>query len=241
VRVLAPFRPTSSAVGARFHLIAAPLRAFRTTPMSRLLSTSTSSDEHLQLEFMIRTRRDGEPGSPVAMDSIQTESLRALRHVPGWENVREDEVGIQRICGAMTNVIFACRARRDGVPAVLLRVYGTGSETFIERKKEIELFKSMCSAGYADVQLLHEFANGRCESFLEGYRALTIQEMRTEEIAEKVAARMWNMHLLDVPGERTNVILTTIAKWHPMVIERCTDAKFAPSLEVRCNVHATCL
>ena len=92
---------------------------------------------------MLRPRSASEPGSPVALDSIQTESLRVLRHVRGWGDVREDELSIKRISGAMTNVIFACRARRDGVPAVLLRVYGKGSEPFIERKKEVDLLKSM--------------------------------------------------------------------------------------------------
>eukprot|EP00898_Chlorokybus_atmophyticus_P005905 jgi/Chlat1/6315/Chrsp44S05788 len=90
---------------------------------------------------------------------------------------------LKPIGGAMTNSVYACESIRSpdatdvGVASVgsectppsrlLLRVYGEGTDTLIDRERERRIFHALSEQGIGP-RLLAEFDNGRVEEWLHG-------------------------------------------------------------------------
>ena len=134
-----------------------------------------------------------------------------------------DDVWLTVISGAMTNTIYKCelksavsplatcsgnpetdgRSLGDADPAaVLVRVYGEGTDMFFDRTLELEIFSRLGQVGYGKHALLCEFENGRCERFFQGSRPLLASEMYTPEFVAKCAREARAFHDLPMEGGR---------------------------------------
>ena len=86
----------------------------------------------------------------------------------------------------MTNVIYKCELLKDPsdtetidieADAILIRLYGDGTEAFFDRQEELTVFSSLANLKYGSHALLCQFENGRCERFFTGSETLTIEEL----------------------------------------------------------------
>jgi choline kinase len=82
--------------------------------------------------------------------------------------------------------------------AVLVRLYGEGTESFFHRGREIEVFNKIGRLNYGSHALLCEFENGRCEKFFEGSVPLEPGVMRTLPVVRQLGAEMKVFHQLDM-------------------------------------------
>lgn len=108
----------------------------------------------------------------VAKMEIEKENLfyqmyeMAKSRLNNWENLERNDVKINQLDGAMTNLVFILKNLITGENA-LLRIYGEGTELFFPRSHEIELFE-MLSKKNIGIELLCLFANGRIEKLIHG-------------------------------------------------------------------------
>merc|ERR1712032_1313390 len=78
--------------------------------------------------------------------------------------------------------------------ALVLRINGNGTETFIDREKEIDSWKILESSGAAP-KLFCVFGNGLCMEFVRG-STLTLASIKDIEISGKIAKLMAKCHVL---------------------------------------------
>lgn len=105
---------------------------------------------------------------------------------------------LQRITAAMTNIVYQCSSKQSN-EMLLLRFYGKGTESFFSRKDEIATFQRLSEVGFGP-KLVAKFSTGRFESFLVNYKPLVESNAHTPEIIKKVAKKLYEFHLIDVPG-----------------------------------------
>lgn len=69
----------------------------------------------------------------------------------------------------LTNVIYKLskKANADDFP-ILFRIYGEGSNEFLNREKEIHFF-SILSENHYGIELIKQFSEGRMEKWRVGY------------------------------------------------------------------------
>lgn len=75
---------------------------------------------------------------------------------------------------------------------ILIRIYGKNTEVLIDRKKEIENFKSLNKYGFAP-RLLATFNNGLAYEYTAG-KPLSKSDVYDEQIWRKIAQQMAEMH-----------------------------------------------
>lgn len=163
-----------------------------------------------------------EPMTPVGGGSAQSrreESRQAwlvfkgeiirLAHtlrLKGWRRVpldSGDQVGVERLSGALTNAVYVVSPPADVVeaaaaegrkvpPKLLLRIYGPNVEQLIDREKELAVLKRLARKKIGP-RLLGTFTNGRFEQFLNA-TALTPPNLREPETSRMIAKRMRELH-----------------------------------------------
>jgi thiamine kinase-like enzyme len=95
---------------------------------------------------------------------------------------------------------------------VVVRVFGGGSELFIDREKELRVLTQLNSMGFG-ATLLGTFSNGRVEAWLEA-RSLAEREMAIPEVIPVVAERLADLHACRIDtGEAGPQLWPTIHKW----------------------------
>lgn len=144
--------------------------------------------------------------------------------VPGWQDANADDVTVDHVGGAMTNLIFSVSKPGGENPDVLVRVYGQGTESFFSRKEETRLFQ-LLSLEKIGVQLLGEFPNGRAEKLIYG-TTCTARLMRQPELSRLVAAKMREFHSLDIDIDHAPTYLTAIHKLLAVARAKCTGDVF---------------
>jgi len=93
-----------------------------------------------------------------------------------------------RVTGGITNVLYKATFSDA---SFLLRIFG--GEGLIDRDEETATYAGLCDAGMA-CGYLGRFGNGRMEIFLEGWRALKVEEMGLEEVSRGVCREMRRLH-----------------------------------------------
>lgn len=88
---------------------------------------------------------------------------------------------------------------------ILIRIYGKNTEVLIDRKKEIENFKSLHKYGFAP-KLLATFSNGLAYEFSNG-KPLSKSDVYEEHIWRRIAQRMAEMHR-DICAENDGLSLS---------------------------------
>ncbi|OQR83976.1 choline/ethanolamine kinase, partial [Thraustotheca clavata] len=123
-------------------------------------------------------------------------AVSLAQSIPGWANVKLDDITLTHLSGAMTNVIFSCEKKVGPNRRVLLRVYGAGTEAFFSRREETLVFQQLshCNMG---VGLLAEFGNGRFETMIDG-RTCTAADIRNPILSQKIAIKFRQFHNVHV-------------------------------------------
>lgn len=98
------------------------------------------------------------------------------------------------ISGGISNALFKVDLIYEGksYQTVAVRVYGEGSERFVEREREMRAMEMLHDHGFGP-KLLGIFGNGRIESFLP-MRCLSSAEMAQPFVAQHIAVRLAAFH-----------------------------------------------
>ncbi|KAL8387525.1 hypothetical protein RB595_009844 [Gaeumannomyces hyphopodioides] len=124
----------------------------------------------------------------------------------GWRRVpleSGDQVGVERLSGALTNAVYVVSPPADIVaaataegrkvpPKLLLRIYGPNVEQLIDREKELSVLQRLARKKIGP-RLLGTFTNGRFEQYLNA-TALTPPNLREPETSRMIAKRMRELH-----------------------------------------------
>ena len=144
----------------------------------------------------------------------------------------------------------------------MLRVFGTNTEIFIDRTRELEArrpasrpsdpFLTCCARAQVLLQLnaagfgapvVATFANGRCESFLEA-RPLEPAELADASLSPRIARLLRRFHAAPVDGPRDAPLWPLLRKWLDMATtlrldDRARQAKLeAVRFASFCVAHA---
>lgn len=103
---------------------------------------------------------------------------------------------ISVISGGISNALFKvaldCDENEMSNHAVTVRVYGEGSERFVEREREMRIMELLHEHGFGP-KLVGIFGNGRIESFLP-MRCLSPLEMAVPCVANHIAVTLATFH-----------------------------------------------
>lgn len=142
--------------------------------------------------------------------------------VPDWADVNADDVTVDHVGGAMTNLIFTVTKPSGNNAGVLVRIYGEGTESFFSRVEETRLFE-LLSQQKIGVQLLGQFPNGRAEKIIDG-TTFTAKQMRTPELSRRIARKMREFHGLEIDIDHAPTHMTAIRKLLAVARVKCTDS-----------------
>lgn len=108
------------------------------------------------------------------------------------------DVRVNKVSGALTNAVFfvSCPSI-PGTSTLLLRVYGPSSGSLISRSRELEILHVLSSEYKIGPLIYGTFDNGRIEQHFDSV-ALTAADLRDPEISRWIAARMAELHQVDV-------------------------------------------
>lgn len=141
--------------------------------------------------------------------------------VPGWADAEANDVTVDHVGGAMTNLIFSVSKPGGNNADVLVRIYGEGTESFFSRVEETRLFQ-LLSQQKIGVQLLGEFPNGRAEKLIHG-ATCTARLMRAPDMSRKIARKMREFHALDIDIDHSPTYMTAIRKLLAVARVKCAD------------------
>lgn len=143
---------------------------------------------------------------------------------PGWVNVNTDDVNVDSLGGAMTNLIFKVSKPSGENNEVLVRIYGEGTDSFFTRSDEMRLFQLLSDLDIG-VGLLGEFRNGRVEKLIKG-TTFTFKEMRQPEHSVAIARKMRHFHSLNADIDHQPKFLSEIKRLLDIARTKCIDDKF---------------
>ncbi|XP_037086534.1 ethanolamine kinase 2-like [Pollicipes pollicipes] len=129
---------------------------------------------------------------PLDYEAGIREMLRVLQ--PDW---KPDAMKLQKFTG-LTNTLVGCCHDGDRDGMVLFRMYGDGTDLFIDRDAEKRNMQMMHRAGCAR-PLLASFRNGLVYGYQPG-RTVTKETVRAPEVFPLVAAAMARMHRIRAAG-----------------------------------------
>ncbi|RKO95888.1 kinase-like protein, partial [Caulochytrium protostelioides] len=113
-----------------------------------------------------------------------------------WGAVEPSRVALRRLSGALTNAVYDVEAAPDvdgqRGPRLLLRLYGFGSDDFINRANEMSWLAALAAHGYGP-RLLGAFMNGRCEQFLAS-RTMRKDDLVRPDLMAAVARNFCQLH-----------------------------------------------
>mmetsp|Transcript_35501 Transcript_35501/g.59831 ORF Transcript_35501/g.59831 Transcript_35501/m.59831 type:complete len:393 (+) Transcript_35501:223-1401(+) len=147
--------------------------------------------------------------------------------VPGWAALLGDSacsLSVEHLTGGCTNLVYRCALLGTTPPAgvpdqVLLRVFGEGTDNFIDREVEMEVFGKMSAWGLGP-ELLAVFGNGRVESFITRHRTLTAQDISRDASVTAIAQSLARMHQVP-PRPEESQLLARLRLWQAKAVESC--------------------
>ncbi|KAL4859074.1 putative choline kinase 2 [Chlorella vulgaris] len=184
----------------------------------------------------------------VEIEQVLSDAKAALQGVlqatPGWGKEAAAAASVERISGALTNLVFRCTSpAADANATVIVRVFGRGGKLFSSRdERDIFLLASELGLG---PRCLVEYENGRVEEFLPG-DALSCDRMREPAVSAAIAAATaeFNVRMLTklpvaaesaeagaaeqqgaalTAGEPQPAIYQRLRQWHATAREVCGD------------------
>ena len=115
------------------------------------------------------------------------------------------------ISGGISNALY--KLSPPSSSPIALRIYGIGTEKFIDREKEVTTMQLLHRNGFGP-QIRGLFTNGRIESFLP-MRCLTPDEMSSPSFSPKIAATLFRFHSVDAEHRPATAVtpFTRIYEW----------------------------
>ena len=111
---------------------------------------------------------------------------------------------LTQIQGGITNRLYKvdCNGMDMGAGLIsrvplLVRVYGEGSEYFIDRNVDEAVFAELTELGFG-IDLIATLRDGRIEQFFEGGRTLTPDDLAKPHLSTLIAQNMCEMHALNI-------------------------------------------
>ena len=129
----------------------------------------------------------------------------------------QKQIQITRLSGALTNAVYKVSNRKT---SVLLRIYGTGSDAFIQRSKELEWFLKMSEVGLGP-RLLGLFGNGRIEEFLDAH-TLTAHDLRQPDTSQAISRSMVHLHRISKLFDQEQLrpeLWDRLKSWYHLALE----------------------
>jgi ethanolamine kinase len=136
---------------------------------------------------------------PAEFESSITSLL--CRLLPSWSSYPPSSLSFHRVSGGITNALMRVEPPA-GAPAVLVRVFGSGSELLIDRAGEGALTAWLGSVGVGPA-VLGAFRNGRVEAWIPRARPLEPPEMGSRaplDVPRLIARELARFHGLQAPG-----------------------------------------
>ena len=155
----------------------------------------------------------------VSADSLEQDSLEIVcRIFPQWV---QDDLHISRCTDGITNKLLKVVNRSRKGKAVLVRCYGTGTSSIIDRENELVSLVTLSKMGFAP-PLYGRFINGFCYGFIAG-RVLTSQDLADmSSIGPLVAKQLAHWHSIDFPVKQDSMrgraaLWATMERWLALV------------------------
>jgi len=128
----------------------------------------------------------------ISLENAIEESYHIINLVkPDW---KKDEIACKVFDSGITNKMLGFSLKENKNETVLVRVNGSGTEEFLDRKAEVESF-SLLSKHDCAPQLYCIFKNGLCYEFVPG-ATLTTKSVCDAQVARLVAREMVKMHAI---------------------------------------------
>ena len=109
-----------------------------------------------------------------------------------------DSLKIDQLTGGTSNDIYRVETHPNA--KILFRIYGTGSEQFIDRKQELDNMKLLSDFGLG-AKVVAEFENGIAYHYING-RSITNADAISEDIYPLTAAKLAKFHKIPVQNPK---------------------------------------
>ncbi|CAO3623926.1 unnamed protein product [Cunninghamella blakesleeana] len=165
------------------------------------------------------------PTCETVLDLIELKNDKLIQAVfelvqelfPDWVS-QKNELTIKRISGALTNAIFFVDG--NGTRR-LLRVYGIGVDTFIDRDKELAWLARLGRLNLGP-RLLGIFGNGRFEEYVKSV-TLNHHDIRDPITSKQIAGCLARQHsivnIYQPPCDERLEVWKNIDKWYQIVLK----------------------
>ena len=188
-------------------------------PTEVFMDSSRLLDEERKLGNLSWRYLDVELNPDNYVEDFRTKLLSKVR--PDWV---PDNLEYKIYGEGVTNMLvgFYEKSRRDDT--VLLRFNGKGTEYFINREQEVFIMSVLSKVGLCP-PVYRQLKNGLCYGFAVG-RHLSVEEMRSEEMMEKVAKAVARLHAVTLPQElkgRKPQIWVEVDEWLEKIPSQFSD------------------
>ncbi|KAH7883837.1 kinase-like protein [Phlebopus sp. FC_14] len=132
--------------------------------------------------------------------AVQLLSIIIALCVPGWHKVRlaPSALSIRKVSGSLTNAVyFVSCPSSTSVPTVLLRIYGSSSDSLISRPRELHTLHVLSSQYHIGPRIYGTFSNGRIEEYFDSV-TLAPSDLRDKTLSRWISARMAELHSVDI-------------------------------------------
>ena len=172
----------------------------------RLVNHSTTTHTHVSMDATLlpdEERRSGdlswkyldvELNPDNYVEDFRTKLLSKVR--PHWV---PDNLEYKIYEEGVTNMLVGVYEKSRKDDTVLLRFNGTGTDYFINREQEIFIMSVLSKEGLCQ-PVYRQLKNGLCYGFAVG-RHLTVEEIRSEKMMEKIAKTVARLHAVMLPQE----------------------------------------
>jgi len=161
-----------------------------------------------------------------SMEDLQRRVHDLLLLLPYWHLY--PAVTLTRLSGALTNIVYlaasATTLSSSHIPQrrVLVRVYGTMSDSLFSRSEEMMWMRRLGTLGLAP-KILVTFDNGRLEEFVPS-TTCNVDRIREPAVSRAIAAKMAELHTVTKIWERGEgageAWWDCVVRWGRMLLER---------------------
>ena len=144
------------------------------------------------LDAAIEPHSDSKPAADQSIKSI----VRSIVQDANWGAAADDDIDVSSLTGGITNILYLVH-HKPSDQKVIVRVYGRGTEAFIDRTTENIVFAEMSRLGDGPT-FFGRFTNGRVEGYLHA-KALTCDQLGCHEIYPHIASALARFHSTCIP------------------------------------------
>lgn len=117
------------------------------------------------------------------------------------KDMNEFNYKVQHLSGGNTNILYRVFSEDNNQDQYVIRLYGIGTEDFIDRSVENLIFSELSKAGISP-PFVGLFTNGRVEGYLNA-RSLSPDEFSYPPIARSIARSLAGFHLTAIDIDRS--------------------------------------